>query len=68
MQGIQIDAATLNEIRERLAKMSEKRLVECGQACRPMCSPEANHRKVSAETYVVQLKEARAEWRRRHPR
>jgi hypothetical protein len=33
-----------------------------------MCSPEATLGKPPSETAAIQLAEARAEWRRRHPK
>ena len=56
------------EVRERLQRMSDEKLIEFGRACVYMCSPQANLGKPPREEFVVQLEEARAEWRRRHPR
>jgi hypothetical protein len=42
---------------------------ECGasgRACRYMCTPEANLGKPPQESSVIHLREARAEWERRH--
>jgi len=33
-----------------------------------MCTPEANLHKPPLPIYVLQLEEATAEWRRRHPK
>jgi uncharacterized protein YjiS (DUF1127 family) len=52
------------EVRERLRKMSDDQLREYGLACVYMCSPRATCGK-PREAFVVQLDEARAEWRRR---
>jgi len=48
--------------------MSDAQLLEFGRAARQLCSPEANFGKPPREVFVIQLKEARAEWRRRHPK
>ena len=48
--------------------MSDNELLAYGRAARHMCSPDANLGKPPREVFVVQLKEARAEWRRRHPK
>jgi len=57
----------LEELRARLRKMSDAELLRFGKAARSMAAPEANFGKPS-EVYVIQLREARAEWRRRHPK
>jgi hypothetical protein len=48
--------------------MSDKQLVQFGKAAPFMCSPKANVGQHPRETFVIQLEEARVEWRRRHPR
>jgi uncharacterized protein YjiS (DUF1127 family) len=55
------------EVRERLRRMSDEKLRDFGRACVYMSSPQANLGKPPREEFVVQLEEARAEWRRRHP-
>jgi hypothetical protein len=54
-----------DELRERLKEMSELELRRFGQQARKLCDPKMNFG--STEPYVVQLEEARTEWRRRHP-
>ena len=49
-------------LRIRLRKMSEAELLRFGQAARYMCSD-----KCPPPNFVTQLKEARAEWKRRNP-
>jgi len=56
---------TLEEFRARLAKMSDAELIRYGKAARFMSDPKNG--KVDP-IYVSQLKECRAEWRRRHPK
>ena len=52
---------------DALRKMSDEELREFGKAARYMVSPGANMGKPPLPTFVLQLEEARAEWRRRHP-
>jgi hypothetical protein len=56
-----------NEVRERLRRMTDEQLREFGRACVYMCSRRANLGKPPLEPFVIQLEEARAEYRRRHP-
>jgi hypothetical protein len=66
-QGSSIAVSELNveALRVRLQKMSDEQLMKFGKAARFMCSPEANLGQPPREEFVIQLKEARAEWRRR---
>lgn len=61
---IELDVETL---RQCLRAMPETELLRFGQAVKYMCSPEANYAPPRA-VFIVQLMEARAEWRRRHPK
>ena len=45
-----------------------KLLIEYGKSCAFLCSPKQNFGKPPLEVWTVQLREARAEWRRRHPK
>jgi hypothetical protein len=56
----------LDELRQRLARMSDTELRRFGDAAQFMCSPDANLGTPPREVFVVQLHEARAEWKRRH--
>ena len=58
----------VEEFRKRIQKMTDKGLIRYGAASVYMCSPQANRGKPPRETFVVQLRECRAEWRRRYPR
>ena len=58
---------TLDEFRARLQKMIDAELVRYGKAARFMCDPDPRNGKADP-IYVAQLKECRAEWRRRHPK
>jgi len=53
----------LEQLRNRLRKMSDAQLVHFGKAARSLCrDPKC------PDTFKRQLAEARAEWRRRHPK
>jgi hypothetical protein len=54
----------LEEHRKRLRKMTDAQLLRHGRAARELVKNDKNPLPV----YVVQLNEARAEWRRRHPK
>ena len=62
------DQVDLDQLRERLQKMTEAKVLEFGKAAAYMCSPKANSNKPPREPFVIQLEEVRAEWRRRHPK
>ena len=68
MQEIQLTAFDVNQLRQRLQKMTDDELREFGKAAAYMCSPKASLGKPPREAFVVQLAEARAEWARRHPK
>jgi len=55
----------LHALRSRLEAMDTAALVRFGQASAFMCSPQANMGKEPREAFLVQLREAREEWRRR---
>ena len=55
----------LNALRKRLARMSDAELRRFGQSARSLCSPGANFNKPPRDVFLIQLMEARAEWRRR---
>jgi hypothetical protein len=55
----------LEELRHRLRRMSDERLRQFGEAARFMCSKRANGNQPPRKAFLVQLGEARAEWRRR---
>jgi hypothetical protein len=47
--------------------MSDEQLRTFGKAAKYMISPTANMGKPPLPTFILQLEEARAEWRRKHP-
>jgi hypothetical protein len=58
----------LDQLRARLRAMSDQALKHWGAAAAHMCTSEANFGAPPREVFVIQLAEARAEWRRRHPK
>jgi len=64
-QGNQTTAFNVDELRERLRKMSDVELRTFGQAAQHMVSPKANPSQPPPEVFVIQLDEARKEWKRR---
>jgi hypothetical protein len=66
MNGIKLEGFDIEKLRERLRKMTDEELREFGKAARYMVSPTANMGKPPLPAFVLQLEEARAEWRRRH--
>jgi hypothetical protein len=62
---IQTHDEGIEQIRERLRKMSD--LGKYGRAARDLADPKKNFGPPNP-AFQVQLDEARAEWRRRHPR
>ena len=69
MSEIQVsDHVDVEALRMRLRKMTDAELLRFGKDNRYMCSPYANLGKPPLEAFVIQQREARAEWRRRHPK
>jgi hypothetical protein len=56
----------IEQIRERLREMSDLELRKYGRAARNMADPRKNFGAPNP-AFQIQLNEARAEWRRRHP-
>ena len=55
----------LQKLRERLRLMSDEELVKFGKQVRSLSAPRVG---VVNDPWPAQLQEARAEWRRRHPK
>ncbi len=68
MQSVGTNEFSLENLRERLQDMSDEELIRYGKACRDMLTPQANLGRPPREVYVIQLQEARKEWRRRRPK
>ena len=56
----------IRSLQQRLCEMSDEKLLQFGRDAKYMCSPYANMGKPPREVFVIQLKEAKLEWRRRH--
>jgi hypothetical protein len=67
-QGFPVIAFNIESLRARLRAIPDSQLQQVGQAAKMLCSPEINSGAPPLECYVVQLREAREEWRRRHPK
>ena len=67
LKGIafQSDEVQLQELRERLSQMSDEELIKFGKTVRGLSAPRVG---VSPDPWKAQLEEARAGWRRRHPK
>jgi hypothetical protein len=63
---IQLSGLDPDDLRARLARMSDRELLEWGKAAAYMCTPYANLGQPPRKPLVMQLKAARAEWRHRH--
>jgi hypothetical protein len=65
MQSIQQASLDVEGLRTRLRKISDEELRKFGKAAKYMVSPKASMGKPPLPDFVLQLEEARAEWRRR---
>jgi hypothetical protein len=68
MLGVNISGLNIDELRSRLHAMTDSELLQFGKASRWLCEPKNNHGRPPQGVFVFQLEEARAEWRRRHPK
>jgi hypothetical protein len=57
----------IEQIRARIRKMSDLELRKYGRAARDLADPKKNYGPPNP-SFALQLEEARAEWRRRHPK
>jgi hypothetical protein len=64
--SMQAHPENLEQLRQGLRKMSDLELRKYGRSARLMSDPTKNFGQPNPE-FAVQLQEARAEWRRRHP-
>jgi hypothetical protein len=55
----------IRQLRERLRKMTDEQLLRFGKAAASVCRVVPHLNDPPPEAFVVQLEEARAEWRRR---
>ena len=58
----------VDELRAQLRKMDDVKLCEFGETARYMTTRRASLGKPPLPVYAIQLKEATAEWRSRHPK
>jgi hypothetical protein len=67
LKGIAFESkeVTLQKLRERLRQMSDDELIKFGKQVRALAAPRVG---VTHDPWPAQLQEARAEWRRRHPK
>ena len=63
---IQLDPGNREEIRLCIQNMDDQQLLRYGQSAKYMSSPDSTG--APSLSFLVQLEEARAEWRRRHPK
>ena len=63
--GFESEEVQLQKLRERLRLMSDEELVKFGKIVRGLAEPRVS---VMPDPWKEQLQEARAEWRRRHPK
>jgi hypothetical protein len=52
----------LDELRARIRKLTDRELRQFGEAARSKCRDKS-----PSKVFIIQLEEATAEWRRRHP-
>jgi hypothetical protein len=64
---IQTDPEDIEQIRERLRKMSDHELRKFGRSASVMADPKKNFGTPNP-AFQIQLDEARAEWRRCYPK
>ena len=65
MIGFETDEVYLRRLRERLQAMGDEELIKFGKYARSLAGIRVSG---LPDPYKIQLEEARAEWRRRHPR
>ncbi len=64
---IQAGPEDIEQIRARIRKMSDLELRQYGRAAIDLANPKKNFGPPNP-SFQIQLDEARAEWRRRHPK
>jgi hypothetical protein len=68
MQSVGASEFNLENLRKRLQRVSDDGLIQFGKSCQELLTPQANLGRPPREVFVIQLQEARKEWRRRHPK
>jgi uncharacterized protein YjiS (DUF1127 family) len=62
------DATRLKKFRDKLQAMTDEQLVDFGRDCGDMCAAKYMRVSYEPDPWLLKLREARAEWRRRHPK
>jgi hypothetical protein len=63
--GVRLEESTLEELRERLRKMTDAQLLSFGKSAASVCKIVPFVNDPPPRAFTMQLEEARAEWRRR---
>jgi hypothetical protein len=66
MIGFESDDTQRRKLHERLREMPDEELIQFGKAARNLCRVKIVS--PTPHSFAMQLKEAREEWKRRHPR
>jgi hypothetical protein len=67
MQSVGTNEFHLENLRQRLRRLSDDELIQFEKLA-ALLTPQANLGRPPREVFVIQLQEARKEWRRRHPK
>ena len=65
VSGVRLEESTIEQVRERLRKMTDAQLLSFGKSAASVCKIVPFVNDPPPRAFVVQLEEARAEWRRR---
>jgi|SRR5450432_2702317 hypothetical protein len=63
-----VEKSDIEKLRQSLRKMSDPELLRFGMVSKYKCSLETNLDRRPQESFVMHLKEAREEWKRRYPK
>src|SRR6516162_7986297 len=62
------DARRLKKLRDKLQAMTDQQLLDYGRDCGEMCADKYMRVSFEPDPWLEKLREARTEWRRRHPK
>jgi hypothetical protein len=62
------DAIRLKKLRDKLQAMTDQQLLDYGRDCGEMCTDKYTRVSFEPDPWLEKLREARTEWRRRHPK
>src|ERR1039457_1690143 len=65
VSGVRLEESTIEQVRERLRKMTDEQLLSFGKSAASVCKVVPFVNDPPPRAFVIQLEEARAEWRRR---